>query len=853
MTTRSAIRLTRRLALCCAALAGLALSPGARASQSQAPTIVVGEPEEFASLIEDQVLLVDVYFGGAREGEARIAASPGALSFLDPAAVLALLPELKDAAAVEAALAGGSLPANSRLACSTTSNRAQCGRLDPDVAGVIFDRDRFRVDIFLNPRFVAVRDNFAEVYLPAPQREPAMINSVAGVISGQTGGRATYYNVQDSLVIASGERRLRADVSYASELGFGAERLAIEWDRPGLRYSAGALWAPGSEIAGRRKLIGIGVESQIDTRLDRDEILGSPIVVYLDQRARVDVVRDGRVLNSAIYEAGNQQIDTANLPDGSYDIVLRIDEPGRPAREERRFFTKSRRLPSKGRTDFFAFGGVTVDEFRRGSLAPSGTPYLQGGVAHRLSERWALAGGIEATDKSASAEVAATFLTPVVQVRAAAVADLDGGYGSILQLSSAGTSRLNFNFDLRRIERAVGDESPLAPPAPPAEPANPFDFPDPVRHGESYSQIGGIVSYSLANLRFLGTVFYREDDAQEARYSIGPALEWDVVRKGKLTLTLRGDLTATERGNSGFAGVSLRMLGASAGFTALGGARASRVTGDELGEGPVAAVSGAWSPAVAGGELAIGAGFEHQPRQDSAILSSDFRHRLGSLSGDFVRSESPASSATQYTAGFQTTFAAGAGVVQVAGKTTTESMIVAQVDGAGAEDRFEVLVNEQVAGTIEGVGAAILALPTYRAYQVRIRPTGEALLAYDNSSRSVGLYPGAVTRLEWTSAPISIKFGRLVAPDGTPVRRASITGKGVWSETDDEGYFQIEIAEGAELTVTLPDGTSFTTTLPAGEENGGVARIGSVVCCGRGEVTLGALDFPDQTRDRETR
>ena len=100
------------------------------------------------------------------------------------------------------------------------------------------------------------------------------------------------------------------------------------------------------------------LRAQIDTRLDRDEVLGSPVVVYLDQRARVDVVRDGRVLYSAIYEAGNQAIDTSNLPDGSYDIILRIDEPGRPEREERRFFSKSRQIPSLGRTDFFVFGGL---------------------------------------------------------------------------------------------------------------------------------------------------------------------------------------------------------------------------------------------------------------------------------------------------------------------------------------------------------------------------------------------------------------------------------------------------------------------------------------------------------------
>jgi len=834
----------RGLALCCTVLA-TAAAPFVAAAADR-PAISVTEPEGFANLSEEHILLVDLYFGGVRRGEAKIVTSPGEVRLLEPAAVLAALPALTDRAAVEATLAAGSLPANAGLACSATSDPARCGRLSPEVVGVIFDRDHFRLDVFLNPRFVAVRDALEDAYLPEPQRGLAMINSVAAVISGQLGTGSSYYNFQDSLVVASGERRVRADVTYASELGLGADRLALEWDRPGLRYSAGALWAPGSELAGRRKLIGVGIESQIDTRLDKDDILGSPIVVYLDQRARVDVVRDGRVLNSAIYEAGNQQIDTSNLPDGSYDIVLRIEEPGRQVREERRFYTKSRRVPSLGRSDFFAFAGMLVGDFERGSLDPSRHPYFQGGVARRLSENWAIAGGVEATDEGAAAELAATWLTPVAQIRAAAVADLDGAYGGIVQLASAGSSRLNFNFDLRRIERAGDGAGPALSPAP----GDPFAVPELVRYGGSYSQAGGIVSYSLANLRFLGTVFYRDDEAEQARYSLGPSVEWDVLRKGAVTLTLRGDLAATERGNSGFAGIALRLQRVNSTLTALGGARASGIADDDLGEGPVAAVSGAWSPAVAGGELALGAGLEHQPRQDNIVVSSEYRHTLGSLSGDLVHSDGPGSAVTQYSLGLQTTFAAGAGTVQVAGKTTTESMIVARVDGARDGDRFEVLVNEQVAGTISGAEPTTLSLPAYRAYAVRIRPTGEDLLAYDNSARRIGLYPGTVTGLEWTAAPITIKFGRLLAPDGTPVQGASITGKGIWSETDDDGYFQIEVPEGAELSVALQDGSSFAMTLPAGEAYGGIARVGSIICCREGEIRLGALTSSGLLMDR---
>lgn len=833
----------RRVALCCTTLIAGMWPPATQAKAPPAVAISVGEPAGFANLTEEHVLVVDVYIGGVRKGEAKIAATPGEVRFLDPAAVTAFLPPLTDAATVEAALSASSLPANAQLACSETSDRSRCGRIEPEVVGLILNRDRFRLDIFVNPRFLAVEENLADAYLPKPQGGLAVINSIGGILSGSSAS-STYYNLQDQLVAGGGERRLRADVSYASHLGLGAQQVVLEWDRPGLRYSAGAMWAPGNALAGQRKLMGAGIESQIDTRLDKDAILGSPIVVFLDQRARVDILRDGRVLNSAIYEAGNQQIDTSNLPEGSYDIVLRIDEPGRPAREERRFFTKSRRIPSLGRTDFFAFAGVLVDSADSGSLEPSGRPYLEGGVARRLSERWAVEGQVQATDRGASAEIGATFLMPIAQVHAAAVTDLDGRFGAIFQISSSGTSRLNFNFDLRHVEsHGTPIEAFTLPPG--AVPAGPHDAPDLARLGASYSQAGGIVSYSVAGLRFLGVASYRDSKGQDASYSIGPSLQWDVLRKGPFTLTLRSDVAATERGTSGFAGISLRMLGRRASVTALGGARASGIRHDDAGDGAVASLAGTWNADAAGGELALGGGYDHEPRRDDLMLSSQFDHPLGSLAGDYVHSDAQGRALSQYSLGLRTTVTAGAGAVRIAGKTTTQSMIVARVDGARPQDRFEVLVDEQLAGTIVGNRPLTLALPTYRAYELRIRPTGKDLLAYDSSPRSVGLYPGSVARVEWEAAPVTIKFGRLVGPDGHAVAHASITRQGVWAETDDNGFFQIEAPDDAEVTVTTRDGRSFAAVLPRGERTGDIAQLGPVACCQADPVRLGVLAAAD--------
>jgi hypothetical protein len=494
-----------------------------------------------------------------------------------------------------------------------------------------------------------------------------------------------------------------------------------------------------------------------------------------------------------------------------------------------------------GRTDFYVFGGLLLYGRDSGSLDLSHQPFMQGGVSHRLSESWAIEGAVRATDHGGSAEIAATLLTRLAQVRVAVVVDLDERYGGVFQVASSGTSRFNFNLDLRHIgSRSSGFDAKLTPVV---TPNDPFAAPGLRWLGGSYSQAGGVVSYSVANLRFLAIGSYRDEKTHAASYSFGPSIQWDVLRKGPFTLTVRTDMAATERGTSEFAGMSLRLLGARTSITALGGGRTTSIRDDDLGDGPVASLAGSWTANVAGGQLALGAGIDHQPRQDDLVMTTELSHPLGTLAGDFVRSDNGSDRAvSQYSLGLQTTIAAGAGALRIAGKTTTDGMIVARVDGAREDDQFDVFVNEQLAGTIVGNQSLSLALPTFRAYQVRIRPTGKDLLAYDSSSRNVGLYPGAVSRLEWQVAPVIIKFGRLVAPDGSPLAHASITGKGVWSETDDAGFFQIEVADETELTVTLSDGRTFAATLPPGTAKNGIAQLGSVACCGDNVIRLGALE-----------
>jgi hypothetical protein len=432
------------------------------------------------------------------------------------------------------------------------------------------------------------------------------------------------------------------------------------------------------------------------------------------------------------------------------------------------------------------------------------------------------------------------LITHFALLRVAGVADTGGTVGGILQLSSTGNSRFNFNFDLREIDTGRRLPGGHLDPFPLSQ--GTFGSPYLDDFVTSYSQVSGYVSYSMATFRVSVSGTYRDDPDERARYSLGPSVDWDVLRKGPYRLSLRGDLATTESGTTAFAGVTFELRRGIFAVTAQGGGRTSTVAGDQLGNGAVGSINASLAAQAAGGELQLGGGYQHDPQQDNAILSSQFRHPYATLTGDFVHSHTDLYDASQYTLGFQTTVTAGAGTVHVAGRTTTESLIVAGVDGARANDRFEVLVDEQPRGIIMGGHTLSIELPAYREYKVRIRPVSEDLLAYDSAARTVGLYPGVVSKLRWISSPVTMKFGRLVGPDGKPVGDASITGKGVWSQTDEHGNFQIEAPDSARLTVTTKDGRSYEIALPEVEGGPEVARLGSVVCCQVEKVQLGALD-----------
>ncbi|WP_174291544.1 TcfC E-set like domain-containing protein [Sphingomonas bacterium] len=787
-------------------------------------------PAGFDSLLQPQEAIADVVMGGRLLGQARVRYSPGKVTVLDVDALVALLPDLLDPAAIRAALAMPDLDSHPGMVCraNTDAERAACGIYHPAVAGVVFDDQRFRLDVYVHPGLLAVHPVATRGYLPRPQPGVSLVDRFGGSIAG-SGGDA-FYGLQNRAILAEGAARLRTDLSFSSYEGLTVDTLAAELDRPGVRYAAGALWVPGIELIGRRRLIGAGVASQVDTRLDRTSIAGTPLIVSLPLRARVDIIRDGRLLTSRNYEAGNQALDTTSLPDGSYEVVLHIEEIGGTAHDERRFFTKNVAIAAIGEPIFFAYGGLLGRNRRNAPFATSGTPLYLAGIARRFSPHLALDASVMGTDRTGLLELGGYHLGQAAQVRLAGLVSVHRDAGVLFQASSSGVARLNYTIDARRVWSH--DDRPLIPLG---EDGGDYGGIAVDRTAQlaagSFTQVNATISYNLKPGQIGVTGSYRRDPRAGRSYAIGPTLYWPLVERAAVQVNLRGDMTVSNHGSSVFIGLTFQRVRARSSLTASLGARATSATSDNHDAAVIGAVGGSWHrPDVLGGDATLAGDVEREVSGTLVRGRADLAARHATLDVDVAQPIAGHDGATQYGINFQTMAAVTSSGIALQGRDQNDSILRVAVQGAPRGAPFEILVDNAARGIVHAGTETSIAVAPYRQYAVRIRSVGGDIIQFDGNTRLVSVYPGNVGRLVWSARRVVAMFGRAVWADGTPVADAAVYVAGAIGGTDGDGYFQIEAGSDDVLKIQSPDGRTCRLPLSARPAALGYAALGTLTC-----------------------
>ena len=756
-------------------------------------------PPGFEELADEQTTLVDVFYDNRLIVSAMARFDERTIQLLEPEKVVAAVPHLIGRDDVLAALSA-EIDYTSNSDCGG-NDADDCDHAEPSVATLSFDADTFRADLAINPRYIERLELDDSHYLPDPEPQFSSLHSLDLLLSADE--EDDFRSLADSSIFSWGKSRLVTAMNTNTTRGFSLDNLRLEHDRRRWTLGLGTMDFSGlaSPLVTTPAFVGLRAARTLKMRTNSRLLHSSPIFVYLQERSRVDIFRDGKLLSSKFYDAGNRQLDTRTLPDGAYEIELRISN-GRDQRSERHLFTRSVLIPPPDHALHFIETGRILqrrdDDAAQPLPAVTDTTLLHAGSRFRLRDN--IGGEVEmiAIDHyQDTLQGGLYYFLPRFSLHGGLLQGDEAATGHYL---SADIRTPSFSLDINHHDLTSG--------------AAATENPHPLLTVNSSTDLTFSTTLSGNTLIARAARARKEDDAAHYDYSI----------KATRTLYRRGPVSLRLSANWNRDDSDERIL-FSLQYAATEKPRQRSVT-TNWSQGPDPDENG----------LQLDMRLSH-PLPDTphdkgkstlfAKTSPVGQHigmrleRTFPYASSFIESriiEQDDSQQSIYSAGGHVTITtASSSLAMSGGKTRLAGVMI----DLGQDDRPEVdiEIDDRSITPDIAAGKALLLLEPYHEYKVAIRPRGDHLMEVKTARNHVTLYPGNVTKLDWQATPIFVVVGQAMLPDKQSVGHSRITNLPEFSTTDESGWFQVELAAMQVLELKRSDGSKCRIDLPKRKPN----------------------------------
>lgn len=771
-------------------------------------------PAGFEGLLGPTVQFVDVRFNEAIVGTTTITVTAETFVFDDPEGILPMLKGVYDPESLLPFIAV-ELPTNAHRVCFTDNDPPGCGVVVADPFAAIFDENSLVLDIFIAPNLQAPIDNSIARYLESPERRGTSIVSLGVVGSQLQGGELSADGFARGL-IGYGRGFVNTEVDFDSRSQQARLReLRLNHFFRDYELSVGSFpYSPAAGL-GDVGLLGARYQTSFKTRVDIEQAFSSQLVVFLPRRAVVQLAVDGRVYSGDSYSAGNQTLDTRALPEGTYEVEIRIIESGGTTRTETRIFTKSTSIPPAGTWVLSMTAGLPLffdeagendeqDDVAAASL-PTGTNGFLPAIgdtaviglsaSRRLTDQsaWriglvsfgsdaALQGSLFYLGQRVTAQVATSFGTSGL---VSALSRLNVSLGRTVTSASILTSRHNEGSD------AANSGIPL----------DDFD--------EASLSFGRSIGNTQLGLRGSLRRSFIDGQETERRQAVLTARRPLFNRpelRGFLSAELQHDGEQTRAGlginlsfsrdplsSSAFAGVeqtngrTSSVLGANAAYQGTTARGLDWETGGYV------------TQRDEGGEFGVSAGLDHP--WFSANLAADWTGTGSSRTRNTVAS-------------LLAHVGIDSGGVALGGQEFAESGLIIDIDGDPDGDTFDIVVNNRNVARGSIGTPQFLALSPFEAYRVKLVPTSLLSNGIGESVYEFTLFPGGIQRINLTARREILLVASLVDDTGQLITDALVEIEGNPALVDSSGVFQAEVAPGERLTVALGGDQRCEFTVP---------------------------------------
>jgi hypothetical protein len=783
------------------------------AHANAAPVTASAEPPPgFEMLAAPHATVVTLFYGGEELGQFPAHYTANTLQFDDGASLIKLIPGLEKPDDVTKILSEP-LPTHADLLCKH-GETIDCGALSPAIAGVIFDENHFSAELFINAQYLAVQDNARSRYLPLPPRQLSSVYSISGAVTG-TDSQTPSFAINDNSLLAFGEARLTSQSSLTNQ-GLRLDSSDLGGDREGLEGHVGLFRDKAMQLVSDSDIAGVSLATSMHTWRDQRQVEGNDVILYLPRRALVSIYREGRLYSTRQYDAGNQIIDTNELPQGASLITLRIQEPNGSVREETRFFAKTPEIPPPGIPSYYFQAGVIRKPPQVDSLIPGLTsdPIIRAGTSRRIADNLGLDVGVTGLKDRGILETGSFLIYEGMKLRTTGLASTRGDKGvqaSYKQIMGS----WNIAVDARQVW-AADQVTNIIDPIP-----------------QTLKEAAGTVNYAITpNLNFGFRLNYTQQPDSPSQSSYGPTTSWTIWRVGESTLDFTADAGETNHQFTadGFLRFSMRI-----GNYGISGAGGYHQGGGNNGPSGNARV---WhDDTTPDSSLITGATVQQDPTARSAGIDSSWRNSFGYISGLLQENHSSAGTSTNYGSNFAFNVAQVEDQIQIGGDHTDQSAVMVTVTG-DADIPMKIMVNGVEHGAIPPGGRQVFYLPPYKTYAIRLVPAHSGMVDYDDTDHKVTLYPGNVTRMSWAVNTMHVVLGHIVTPDGKPLADAALQKSREPIATDDKGHLQAQLSQIKSLVFKTQDNRSCTVQLPDAKQSGnGVMIYKDPLVCQPGAAT----------------
>ncbi len=743
-------------------------------------------PEGFEDLDKPQTLPIDISFLGRNIGQYMAEVSSETVKLSNPQNVLDHLSKYKKKyKQTLLKYLSSTLPANSQLVCGGFNRSQSCGELSTKTVAVIYNPLNFKLKLFVSPKWLV--NKVHRERLPPNQAGWSDLSQFNLVYANGSLDQSQSYNVSNHNVLAKRNFRLISAVSASkteNKQMARVEDLYTEYRHRLTDYSAGFIQTEGALFLSGQSIFGIDLSDDYSTMLDRAKLQGSPLSLFLNNPSQVNIYKDDRLIYSAHYEAGNQQINTSSFPSGSYEIRIEIVSDGGSKSERTEFFSKAAGLPAWGLDEYYV--GIGLLQNKSSSvLFPkiSHVPVINGTYATRLGQQL---GGALSTVLSTKQWLTQGELTKNFNHGSLSSGVVVGWPLTIGASLNASYSIGGQNFNLYMLGDHRRDNFIDEPLQQGLLNSTPFQL------SLGYSTaLSSTLSFSISSS------VSRDQFTGRNVLSYSPSLDWQVYSgngaqiNAGATYSKQGDQDRTIMLN-----LSLSYYHGDWSYDASASQQSQQQVNSQ------ASVS--WQPTSDATHGDVTQRASVALTRNASLLGLNATYHLSTNYANLGASVYRSKDNLQYSLNASSDvvwtplgFGIGAGY--------SASGVIVHINSKKPGE-FELVDHGYPIAAVATNRSQFVPLSPHHVYHLAIQSiSDEGFFTYDQSPREVTLYPGNIFSLSWQVKEKYLVFGRLVNAEGEPLVHATIDFARGLAVTDESGYFQFSVEKAGQVVEASND------------------------------------------------